>query len=371
MKRKPAGQIRVEAVKTTKTFSFIEYLRGGLNISVVTCIDFTGSNGVPTHPKSLHYMSAGRLNQYQKAITSVCSILLNYDSDKLIPTYGFGAKPRFTQSPGQRTQTSHFFPLSGDYQNCAGKGVEGVFQLYNQAIASVELSGPTHFSPLLKEVINFTAASSAQEPDNYTVLLILTDGEIHDMSSTIDYIVSASNLPLSIIIVGIGNEEFRNMQILDGDDQRLMDSSGRYAKRDIVQFVPFKRFSRAGIDALAEEVLRELPKQVTSYYSSIKRPPNPPVVVNADNFLNVRSMIGKNLLNPNLKKDVAGQLRRENDQKVAGNIIQQLPQYLNQHYNHQGLPGRSDTGVSAGGHVTHFDAYEGVPKRDKNHVKIK
>lgn len=36
------------------------------------------------------------------------------------------------------------------------------------------------------------------------VLLILTDGEIHDMSLTKSYIVEAGNLPMSIIIVGIG-----------------------------------------------------------------------------------------------------------------------------------------------------------------------
>jgi hypothetical protein len=38
----------------------------------------------------------------------------------------------------------------------------------------------------------------------YNILLILTDGEIHDMQATKDIIVDASELPLSIIIIGIG-----------------------------------------------------------------------------------------------------------------------------------------------------------------------
>lgn len=46
-------------------YSFVDYLRGGMNISVITCIDFTGSNGIPTHPDSLHYMTMNELNQYQ------------------------------------------------------------------------------------------------------------------------------------------------------------------------------------------------------------------------------------------------------------------------------------------------------------------
>jgi hypothetical protein len=53
--------------------------------------------------------------------------------------------------------------------------------------------------------------------NNYTVLLILTDGAITDSSQTIDAIVQASYLPLSIIIIGVGNADFSQMNILDGD----------------------------------------------------------------------------------------------------------------------------------------------------------
>ena len=34
-------------------------------------------------------------NQYQMAISSIAQILLNYDTDKRIPAYGFGGKPSF------------------------------------------------------------------------------------------------------------------------------------------------------------------------------------------------------------------------------------------------------------------------------------
>ena len=48
------------------------------------------------------------------------------------------------------------------------------------------------------------------------------------------YFLQASSLPLSIIIVGIGDADFEAMDVLDGDDVRL-SSRGRYAERDIVQ----------------------------------------------------------------------------------------------------------------------------------------
>jgi hypothetical protein len=59
------------------------------------------------------------------------------------------------------------------------------------------------------------------------------------MEQTVDLIVNDCNLPLSIIIVGVGNAEFTNMVRLDGDNG-LYNSQGKKAARDIVQFVPFR-----------------------------------------------------------------------------------------------------------------------------------
>jgi len=53
--------------------------------------------------------------------------------------------------------------------------------------------------------------------------MIITDGEISDMIETKNLIVQASTLPLSIIIIGVGNEAFTNMVELDGDNGTLRD----------------------------------------------------------------------------------------------------------------------------------------------------
>jgi len=52
-----------------------------------------------------------------------------------------------------------------------------------------------------------------------------------------------SELPLSIIIVGVGDADFEEMETLDGDVTPLYSNSLRkYRDRDIVQFVPFREF---------------------------------------------------------------------------------------------------------------------------------
>lgn len=59
------------------------------------------------------------------------------------------------------------------------------------------------------------------------------------MEKTIDLICNSVNLPISIIIVGVGDADFSGMRKLDGD-QGLTNSYGVRASRDIVQFVPFR-----------------------------------------------------------------------------------------------------------------------------------
>ena len=53
---------------------------------------------------------------------------------------------------------------------------------------------------------------------NYFILLILTDGVITDMDQTKQAVVAASGLPMSIIIVGVGEADFKMMEELDSDE---------------------------------------------------------------------------------------------------------------------------------------------------------
>ncbi len=94
-------------------------------------------------------MNPQSLNQYQTAIRAVGDILLNYDSDKLIPSFGFGAKPRYPKF--QQSVAHHCFPLSGDFENIDAESMSHLEQLYSKAVMSVEFAGPTLFHPLMTE----------------------------------------------------------------------------------------------------------------------------------------------------------------------------------------------------------------------------
>lgn len=76
-------------------------------------------------------------------------------------------------------------------------------------------------------------ATNLMKMDMYHILMILTDGVIHDMKETIDNIVKLCAFPVSIIVIGIGDADFQNMEILDADDMDLVDSEKNKA-RDII-----------------------------------------------------------------------------------------------------------------------------------------
>lgn len=242
---------------------------------MIIAIDFTGSNGTPTQPSSLHYMDRTKPNQYQSAIQAVAQILLNYDSDKRIPAFGFGADLRFPKMHG----LTHCFPLSGDFNDVDSVGLPHLMQLYQQALSNLQLSGPTYFGPIIDQVAKIASECRNSQSHIYQTLLILTDGEIHDMDKVIDLIIDCCQLPLSIIIVGVGNANFDNMDRLDGDGG-LYGSKGQRAVRDIVQFVPFRNV-QYNADVLAQQLLAELPGQVVQYFQSLGvQPRQPPPSVN-------------------------------------------------------------------------------------------
>lgn len=181
------------------------------------------------------------------------------------PFPGFGAKIPPTG------QVFHQFALNNNPSHPYCSGVEEILSHYRLRLKTVQLYGPTNFAPVINNTISI--ASQFQDGQHYFVLLIITDGIISDMHLTKRAVIEASTLPISIIIVGVGDADFEAMDELDSDDVCL-SCDGRYAQRDIVQFVPLNKFmSKTGSfiksqTDLAKEVLAEIPEQLTGFMKS-------------------------------------------------------------------------------------------------------
>uniref|UniRef100_A0A8C9VM48 Copine-7 n=1 Tax=Scleropages formosus TaxID=113540 RepID=A0A8C9VM48_SCLFO len=257
-------------------YSFLDYIMGGCQIHFTVAIDFTASNGDPRNSCSLHYINPYQPNEYLKALIAVVEICQDYDSSLLFfyiflhidQCYIFGIKTITVTILFSYIQVSHDFAINFNPDNDECEGIQGVVEAYQNCLPKIQLYGPTNVAPIINRLANQAAREeTTKDASRYHILLILTDGVVTDMADTREAIVRASYQPLSIIIVGVGNADFTDMQILDGDDGILRSPKGEPVLRDIVQFVPFRDFKTASPAALAKCVLAEVPKQVVEFYS--------------------------------------------------------------------------------------------------------
>ncbi|KAM7401880.1 hypothetical protein PAMP_017157 [Pampus punctatissimus] len=244
-----SGTVTLLSFSVESEFTFLDYIKGGTQINFTVAIDFTASNGNPSQSTSLHYMNPYQLNAYAMALKAVGEIIQDYDSDKMFPALGFGAK----LPPDGRV--SHEFPLNGNMENPYCNGIEGILEAYHQSLKTVQLYGPTNFAPVVNHVARYAAA--VQDGSQYFVLLIITDGVISDMAQTKEAIVNGAKLPMSIIIVGVGQAEFDGMFVPFRD---YMDRTGNHV---------------LSMARLAKDVLAEIPDQFISYMKSRGIKPNP------------------------------------------------------------------------------------------------
>ncbi|KAG6753158.1 hypothetical protein POTOM_043202 [Populus tomentosa] len=190
--------------------------RAGLESSnLIVGIDFTKSNewtGARSFSRrSLHHIGDDQ-NPYEQAIYIIGKTLSSFDEDNLIPCFGFGDASTHDQ------EVFSFYP---DERFC--NGFEEVLRRYRDLVPCLRLAGPTSFAPVIEMAMTIVEQSGGQ----YHVLLIIADGQVtrsvdteHGHLSpqekrTVEAIVKASEYPLSIILVGVGDGPWDMMKEFD------------------------------------------------------------------------------------------------------------------------------------------------------------
>ncbi|KAG6512241.1 hypothetical protein ZIOFF_030337 [Zingiber officinale] len=190
--------------------------------NLIVGIDFTKSNEwtgkFSFGGRSLHHIGDTTPNPYEQAISIIGRTLSAFDEDNLIPCFGFG-------------------------------------------------DGPTSFAPIIEMAMTIVEQTGGQ----YHVLLIIADGQVtrsvdtqfghfgSQEQKTIDAIVRASEFPLSIILVGVGDGPW--------DMMKEFDDNIPARSYDNFQFVNFTEIMAKNIPLARKEAafslaaLMEIPSQ--------------------------------------------------------------------------------------------------------------
>ncbi|CAM8954173.1 unnamed protein product [Rhodiola kirilowii] len=244
--------------------------------NLIVGIDFTKSNewtGARSfNRRNLHHIGS-EPNPYEQAISIIGKTLSGFDEDNLIPCYGFGDALTHDQD------VFSFYP--GD--RCCN-GFEDVLMRYREIVPNLRLAGPTSFAPIIEMATSIVENSGGQ----YHVLLIIADGQVTrsvdtatgqlspQEQKTVESIVKASEYPLSIILVGVGDGPW--------DMMREFDDNIPARAFDNFQFVNFTEIMSKNMSTsrkhteFALSALMEIPSQykATIELNMLGRTGNPP-----------------------------------------------------------------------------------------------
>ncbi|KAJ3707950.1 hypothetical protein LUZ61_011655 [Rhynchospora tenuis] len=227
--------------------------------NLIVGIDFTKSNEwtgkLSFGRRCLHDIGSAQ-NPYEQAISIIGRTLSVFDEDNLIPCFGFG---------DASTHDQEVFSFYSDNRSC--NGFEEALDRYREIVPNLRLAGPTSFAPIIETAIGIVDSTGGQ----YHVLLIIADGQVTrsvDTQSgqlstqeraTIDAIVKASQYPLSIVLVGVGDGPWDMMREFDDNiPSRAFDN---------FQFVNFTEIMSKSIPTERKETefalaaLMEIPSQ--------------------------------------------------------------------------------------------------------------
>ncbi|XP_047310385.1 E3 ubiquitin-protein ligase RGLG2-like [Impatiens glandulifera] len=235
--------------------------RAGLESSnLIVGIDFTKSNewtGARSfHRKCLHYIGDGGMNPYEQAISIIGQTLSTFDEDNLIPCFGFGDASTHDQ------EVFSFYP---DERNC--NGFEEVLTRYKEIVPQLRLAGPTSFAPVIEMAMTIVEQSGGQ----YHVLLIIADGQVTrsidtangqlspQEKKTVEAIVKASEYPLSIILVGVGDGPWEMMKEFDDNIPARAFDNFQFVNFTEIMSKSMERSRKEAAFALA--ALMEIPSQ--------------------------------------------------------------------------------------------------------------
>jgi len=258
------GYIGIEHMDMTLVPSLSHYLsRGNLGLDLMVAVDFTKNNmqvddcDYQDARSFLHRMRRNcKMNSYQLALSSIGRIFEELGSEKSMHIWGFGAEVNGTVKSRFRMGK----------EGGRVKGVEGLLHAYNQtATSNITMSGPKDLRKTLYTAIA-RAEMNASTTLSYSVLLILcSEGFVHELNETLEQICEASYTPLSIVFVGIGGGNFSDLR--DLVEEQRVSPSGKEFMRDCVSFVQLSQH-RHDINKLLKVTLQDLPKQIVQYHMS-------------------------------------------------------------------------------------------------------
>ena len=248
--------IKVNKMENEKesNINIYEFIKSGIKLNTFLAFDF--SDGLNKQPRKKS------IENYSKIISNLLKKIFFYSKMQSIYLYGFGAEFNNHDVDLFNLNEGEDFPIQ----------LLKVQQVFESKQKSIRPKKKVILSKLIRKITKIIY--KLYEARNYNVLFIFVR-EIPDNSDKqeiIDALIEASYLPLTIIIVGEGNNDFNKLNEFFGD-KVTEASSGMTKRRNNILFTDFYNSFNGDEENFTQCCLEELSKQMIDFYNLIKITP--------------------------------------------------------------------------------------------------
>jgi hypothetical protein len=220
----------------------------------------------------LHSLKEGQPNDYLEALGNVYRAYSRFSQFML--AYGIGART----APGEGPACS-LFSMTGEYMDPYIESCDQLINSYSGTLKSVKLALPVKFSPLIKLIcdlaqLEFGFNRGIKSIKNYFIVAVLMAGVIDDFEATLNKILEAAHLPVSVIFIKVGaSQEDNDSSAL----RKLSEQAFKECERNFIDVLVYEKYKSTvggrttGLTQMAKQqiefdLIKNIPKQVEKFF---------------------------------------------------------------------------------------------------------
>lgn len=245
-----AGSIIIRAGTIVQRLTFYGQIKRGLRFRFACAIDYSTNNRPPRDPKSYHYSSQNQKSPYEVCIQSIGGIIEHYSTHQLCLGWGFGAR--------KNRNLVNDIPITDETGSRNIRTIAKLLNAYSSFFDTISFDKTVFVCPVTLEALKLVKNKSDNK--EYLVFLIMVTEDPLDLTQFRDLLYENQNEPISIIMIGIGDNDFPQSEEIF-KPKNLKNAEGRPFERDIVTFIKYNKFGSENIRNLVIAALTDIPDQ--------------------------------------------------------------------------------------------------------------
>ena len=219
-------------------YNFLQFLYNDFHLVTTFCIDFSSNNQV--HKNDI----------FKELLQTFLDILVPYNGDKFFHCYSYG----FKLIKNNQDYINDIFPLNRKNPSIE---ISDVITKYEKLLKKIQTSDESNDLGLIIKKLNDSIKENYDlEDKEYNLFIIFACHDVIDEDNFIYELMEACNLNISIVIISIGNDSFKNTKTI------IKSVKGNLLKRDCIKFIKFD----VGINEIIRNSLIDIPDSMIDFF---------------------------------------------------------------------------------------------------------